>query len=51
MDARVADTVWMRCVEGMTLNEMSELQNREVWRVRADCDFGLQWMAGRLKRY
>jgi len=51
MDAKVADTVWLRSVEGVTVQEMSRLQNREVWRVRADYDFGLQWMANRLKRY
>ena len=26
-------------------------QRREPWRVRADYDFGMQWMANRLKRY
>ena len=50
MDSKVADTVWLRSVEGVTVQEMSLLQNREVWRVRADYDFGLQWMANRLKR-
>jgi RNA polymerase sigma factor (TIGR02999 family) len=48
VDPLAASTVWQRCVEGMTLDELSRLQRREVWRVRADCDFGLQWMAGRL---
>jgi RNA polymerase sigma factor (TIGR02999 family) len=51
MDAKVAETVWLRSVEGMTVHELSRAQNREVWRVRADYDFGLQWMANRLKRY
>lgn len=51
MDATVADTVWLRCVEGATVQELSEQQKREQWRVRADYDFGLQWMANRLKRY
>jgi RNA polymerase sigma factor (TIGR02999 family) len=51
MDAKVAETVWLRSVEGVTVQELSLLQNREVWRVRADHDFGLQWMANRLKRY
>jgi RNA polymerase sigma factor (TIGR02999 family) len=50
MDAKVAETVWLRCVEGLTVHEMSRTQGREAWRVRADYDFGLQWMANRLKR-
>ena len=51
MDAKVAETVWLRAVEGLTVQEMSRMQDREEWRVRADYDFGLQWMANRLKRY
>jgi RNA polymerase sigma factor (TIGR02999 family) len=51
MDPQVAETVWFRCVEGLTVHEMSLTQRREVWRVRADYDFGLQWMANRLKRF
>jgi RNA polymerase sigma factor (TIGR02999 family) len=50
MDAGVADTVWMRAVEGVTVQELSRRQKREEWRVRADYDFGVQWMAGRLRR-
>ena len=51
MDPQVAETVWFRCVEGLTVHEMSLSQRREPWRVRADYDFGTQWMANRLKRY
>ena len=51
MDPQVAETVWLRSVEGLTIHETSRVQRREVWRVRADYDFGLQWMANRLKRY
>jgi RNA polymerase sigma-70 factor (ECF subfamily) len=51
LDSKVAETVWLRSVEGLTAIEMSRLQNRELWRVRADCDFGLQWMASQLGRY
>jgi RNA polymerase sigma-70 factor, ECF subfamily len=50
LDSAVAETVWLRCVEGMTAIEMSRHQNRELWRIRADCDFGLQWMANQLGR-
>jgi len=49
MDVKVAETVWLRCVEGLTVDEMSRAQDRKEWRVRADCDFGLQWMASQLK--
>ncbi len=48
VDRRAAETVWLRCVEGRTLEEVSQLQERDIWKVRADCDFGLQWMADRL---
>jgi len=51
LDPTVADTVWLRSVEGATVQEMTRLQNREAWRVRADYDFGVQWMANRLKHY
>jgi|SRR5581483_827822 len=51
LDATVAETVWLRAVEGVTVQELSRRQSREEWRVRADYDFGVQWMAGRLKRY
>ncbi len=51
MDPKVAETVWQRSVEGVTIHELSRIQGREVWRVRADYDFGLQWMSNQLKRY
>lgn len=51
LDPQVAETVWLRSVEGLTIREMSLSQRREEWRVRADYDFGVQWMAARLKRY
>ena len=50
MDAVVAETVWGRCVEGLTAPELSARQRRPEWRVHADYDFGLRWMAGRLQR-
>lgn len=49
LDRQVADTVWLRAVEGLTAIEVSRAQTRELWRVRADCDFGLQWMANHLR--
>jgi RNA polymerase sigma factor (TIGR02999 family) len=51
MDSTVAETVWLRSVEGLTIDEIRRSQSRESWRVRADYDFGVQWMASRLKLY
>jgi len=48
LDPAAANAVWLRVVEGMNWDELSRAQSREVWRVRADCDFGLRWMADRL---
>ena len=50
VDPRAADTVWLRCVEGWTIEEVSRRQGRQAWRVRADCDFGVQWLTGQLTR-
>jgi RNA polymerase sigma factor (TIGR02999 family) len=50
MDATVAQTVWMRSVDGMTIREMSQSQSRDEWRIRADYEFGLRWMANQLNR-
>lgn len=49
VDPRAAQAIWMRCVEGRTIEEVSTIQQRDAWRVRADCDFGLRWMASRLR--
>jgi RNA polymerase sigma factor (TIGR02999 family) len=48
LDRVAAETVWLRFVEGLSWDELARSQAREVWRVRADCDFGLRWMADRL---
>lgn len=50
-DPKVAATVWLRSVEGLTLEEISIRQNRSMWRVRADFEFGLHWMSNRLSRH
>jgi len=49
LDPMLASTVWSRSVEGLTIKELSAVQNRPEWRVRADHDFGLHWMARRLR--
>jgi RNA polymerase sigma factor (TIGR02999 family) len=51
LDPIVARTVWLRSVEGLTLTETSSAQRRDVWRVRADYDFGVRWMADRITRH
>jgi RNA polymerase sigma factor (TIGR02999 family) len=50
IDRRAADTVWLRSVEGLTIEQVSRVQGREAWRVRADYDFGLRWLADQLTR-
>jgi RNA polymerase sigma factor (TIGR02999 family) len=50
IDPAAADIVWLRCVEGLTIEEVSQSQGREFWRVRADYEYGLRWMAKQLKR-
>src|SRR5262249_11588103 len=51
IDRMAAKTVWLRCVEGLTLEEVSRCQRREIWRVRADFDFGRRWLADQLTRH
>jgi len=51
LDPIAARTVWLRCVEGLTLAQLSEAQSREVWRVRADYDFGIGWMTDKIARH
>ena len=48
IDPAAAETVWLRSVEGLTIEEVSRHQHREFWRVRADYEFGLRWMARQL---
>ncbi|HBY60109.1 MAG TPA: hypothetical protein DEH78_09825 [Solibacterales bacterium] len=48
LDPVAAETVWRRYAEGWTLEELAARQGREMWRVRADCDFALQWLSDRL---
>ena len=51
IDRMAAETVWLRSVEGLTIEEVSRSQSRETWRVRADYDFGLRWLADQLTRH
>jgi RNA polymerase sigma factor (TIGR02999 family) len=47
-DPAAAGTLRLRFVQGLTIPEISRLQGRPEWRVRADCDFGLSWIRARL---
>ena len=48
LDPGAADSVWLRCVEGLSWEEASRAQSRAVWKVRADYDFGMAWMRAQL---
>lgn len=48
LDPRVAETVLLRCVEEMTIEEVSIRQGIGRWRVRENYDFGLEWLAEKL---
>jgi RNA polymerase sigma factor (TIGR02999 family) len=48
LDRLAAQAVWLRAVEGLTLSRVSEVQRREIWRVRADYDFGIRWLSDRI---
>ena len=48
MDSLAADSICLRYLEGLTLDEVSRRQGRDTWSVRTDCIFGLKWMADRL---
>jgi RNA polymerase sigma factor (TIGR02999 family) len=50
IDPAAAEIVWLRCVEGLTIEEVSQSKGREFWRVRADYEYGLRWMAKQLER-
>lgn len=44
LDPLTADTVWLRCVEGFTIEETAARQRRSVAKVRQDYAFGLKWI-------
>ena len=48
LDPLAASTVWLLAIEGLTLNEVALAQSRKLWRVRADYEFGLDWMGRHL---
>lgn len=48
-DPLVAETVWLRFVEGFTLEETARHQRRALGKVREDCGFGLKWLNDRLR--
>lgn len=44
-----AETIWLLCVEGMTVKEVAAIQQRPAWRVNKDADFALDWMNAKLR--
>ncbi len=48
VDPVAAETIRLRYAEGYTQIEVASMQNRDSWRVAADCEFGLSWMRGQL---
>jgi len=49
IDSRAAKAISYRFVEQLTIEETAQRLNCPEWRIRADCDFGLTWMAKRLE--
>lgn len=50
LDSTAAEALWLRAVEGCTIDEVAAHQARERWRVRADYDYALEWLSGELRR-
>ena len=48
LDAKGAACIRCRFLEGLSIQQTALRLGRPVWRVRADCDFGLSWMASHL---
>lgn len=48
IDAGAAEAIWLLKVEGLTIKEVAVRQRRPAWRVVADSEFALDWMAKRL---
>lgn len=49
IDSRAAGDIHLRYVDGMTLQQVADRTGQEVWRVRANCAFGLKWLASKLE--
>lgn len=47
LDPRAVEAMRLRYLEGRTFEDIARTQRREVWRIRADIRFGLQWLADR----
>ena len=44
IDPQMAETLWLRYVEGMTQQEIATAQNRPGWRVRHDLAYAGKWL-------
>lgn len=48
IDPSAAECIRCRFIAGLTIQQTADRLSRNQWKVRADCDFGLNWMAARL---
>ena len=48
LDFAAAECIRCRFIDDLTIQQTAQCLNRAPWKVRADCDFGLNWMAERL---
>lgn len=48
IDRSAAESIRLRFVDGLTINETAARVAKPAWKVRDDCDFGLAWMGKRL---
>ena len=48
IDSGASSAIRCRFIEGLSLPETVERLRTPLWKVRADCEFGLNWMARRL---
>jgi len=49
LDAKAAAAIRCRFIDGYTVQQAAERLNSPRWKVRADCEFGLKWMADGLR--
>ncbi len=48
IDGRATQAITYRFIEQLTIEETAQRLDCPEWKIRADCDFGLKWMAKRL---
>lgn len=48
LDASATECIRLRFLAGLTIQQTALQLHLPAWKVRAECDFGLKWMANRL---